>query len=67
MTIKGPKGIWVLRFFELFKREGITEIKPNIADKNNIKKTDCQPNSKPIANINFASPKPIASIFLIFL
>ena len=67
MTIKGPKGIWVLRFLELFNSEGITEIKPNIADKNNIKITDCQPKRKPIAAINFASPKPIASTFLIFL
>ncbi len=46
---------------------GIEKIKPRIAAINSVIKIDWKPNKNPIPAKSLASPKPIASTFLIFL
>ena len=53
------------RFF--FNNELNENNRPEIEDKNNITGIDCHPKKHPKADINFASPNPIASIFFKFL
>ena len=63
----GPKGIWLDNFFEFLIKSGITLISANIEARKIINGIEIQPNQKPIAANNFASPKPIPSFFLICL
>ena len=67
MIMKGPKGICEERFFLFLTKSG-TALTSAIADeKNIIKGIDTQPNQKPIAESNLASPNPIPYFFLICL
>ena len=50
-----------------FNSEPAEKKSPEIDEKNNITGIDCQPKKQPKADINFASPSPIASIFFNFL
>ena len=62
--IKGPKGISEENFLLLFIKLGKTEIKATIDELNITNGIEIQPNQKPIAANNFASPSPIPSLFL---
>ncbi len=63
----GPKGILDDIFLDLFIKEGITNINATAEDINITNGMLVQPNQNPITAINFASPSPIPSLFLIFL
>ena len=63
----GPKGICADIFFVLFIIEGITKIKAITEDIKIVNGILIHPNQNPMTEINFASPKPIPSLFLIFL
>ena len=66
-TIYGPNGIWEDKFLDLLTNDGNENPKAIIEDKNNTKGIETQPNHNPIADNSLASPKPIPSLFLIFL
>ena len=63
----GPKGISAERFRFLFSNDGNTDTNAIIDEKKITIGMLAQPNQKPIADNNFASPSPIPSLFLIFL
>ena len=63
----GPKGIADLRELFLVNNLGTENTIPKIAAIKIIKKIDWIPNRNPRPDKSFASPKPIASTFLIFL
>ena len=65
--IKGPKGICEVRFFLFLIKSGKTETNAIKDEKNKIKGKDTHPTQNPMAHNNFASPKPIPSLFLTFL
>jgi len=65
--IYGPNGIWEDKFLDLLINEGKENIKAIIDDRNKTKGIETQPNQNPIADNSLASPKPIPSLFLIFL
>ena len=67
MIMNGPKGICDESFFLFFIKSGITLIKATNDEKNITNGMDIQPNQQPITESNFASPKPIHSLFLNFL
>ena len=62
--INGPNGIWEDIFLLFLIKLGITENKATTDEIKITKGIDIQPNQNPIADNNFASPKPIPSFFL---
>ena len=64
---KGPKGISAERFLVLFINDGATVANAIKDEKKITIGMLAQPNQKPIADSNLASPKPMPSLFLIFL
>ena len=63
----GPKGISVVKLLVLFIKVGATYNKAITEEKKIISGTLTHPNQNPIADKSLASPKPIPSLFLIFL
>ena len=64
IIIKGPNGISDENFLLLLIKLGKTEISATIEELNITSGIAIQPNQKPIADNNFASPNPIPSLFL---
>ncbi len=64
IIIKGPNGISEENFLLLFIKLGKTAIKATIEELNITNGIAIQPNQKPIADNNLASPNPIPSLFL---
>ena len=65
--IYGPKGICDDIFLDLFNKPGTAKIKAAKDEKNKINGIDIHPNQKPIADKSLASPRPMPSLFRIFL
>ena len=63
----GPKGICEVMFLDLFKIDGMTITRAANDDKKIVKGILIHPNQNPTTAINFASPRPIPSLFLTFL
>ena len=63
----GPNGICEDIVFDFLIRDGVTIRSATTEDIKIIKGIHIQPNQKPIAESNFASPNPIPSLFLNFL
>ena len=64
IIIKGPNGISDENFLLLFIKLGKTVSSATIEELNITNGIAIQPNQKPIADNNFASPNPITSLFL---
>ena len=57
----------IVSHIDLLINDGVTTRSANTEDKKITKGILIHPNQNPIADNNFASPKPIPSLFLIFL
>ena len=64
IIIKGPNGISDENFLLLFIKLGKTTNNATIEELNITNGIAIQPNQKPIADNNLASPNPIPSLFL---